>query len=91
MVKIIKLEKANDGKHKWIAYFDDGKKTRFGAYNMSDYTIHKDKDRRRLYQLRHKKDLETNDPHRAGFLSYYILWNLPTIEESVRDFNHRFH
>jgi hypothetical protein len=90
MPLIIRLVEAKDGKHKWIAIFEDGKKTKFGAYGASDYTIHKDKERRDRYRLRHKKDLETNDPYRAGYLSYYILWNLPTIEESVKDYNKRF-
>jgi hypothetical protein len=90
MVRIVKLEKANDGKHKYIATFDDGTRTKFGAYGMSDYTIHKDKDRKRLYELRHKKDLDTKDPRRAGYLSMFILWNKPTIEESLKDFNRRF-
>ncbi len=90
MVKIVKLEKANDGKHKWIAHFDDGTKTRFGAVGYEDYTMHKDKERRDRYIARHKKDLETRDPKRAGYLSMYVLWNKPTIEESVRDYNRRF-
>ena len=50
------------------------KTTHFGAKGMDDYTITKDKERRRLYRERHKKDLATKDPTRAGFLSYYILW-----------------
>ena len=90
MVKIVKLERATDGKHKWIAYFDNGKKTKFGQYGAEDYTIHKDTKRRELYRARHKKDLNTNDPMRPGFLSWYILWNMPTIEASVKDYNKIF-
>ena len=91
MVKIVKLEQADDGKHKWIAFFDDGRKTRFGSYNMDDYTLTKDKEQRERYRQRHKKDLETNDPHRAGYLSYYVLWGDSTsIRQNVKDFNKRF-
>jgi hypothetical protein len=90
MVKIKKLEKAKDGKHKWIAHFDTGKKTKFGAYGMDDFTITNDEEQRERYRKRHQKDLKTNDPTRAGYLSYYVLWNLPTIKESVEDFNKRF-
>ena len=90
MPKIIKLESARDGKHKWIAHFDDGRTTKFGAVSMDDYTITKDKEQRERYRTRHHKDLETNDPHRAGYLSYWVLWNLPTITASVKDFNKRF-
>ena len=40
------------------------KTTHFGAAGMDDYTITKDKERRRLYRERHKKDLK-GDPTRA--------------------------
>lgn len=90
MVKIVKLERANDGKHKWVAHFDDGKKTRFGQAGAEDFTITKDEAQKKRYRQRHIMDLRTEDPHRAGYLSWYILWNKPTIEESVRDFNERF-
>jgi hypothetical protein len=88
---LVRLEKANDGKYKWIAYFSDGSKTRFGAHGFEDYTQHKDSERRRLYRLRHAKDLKTNDPKRAGYLSYYILWGDSTnINENIKAYNKRF-
>ena len=59
----------------------------FGAKSYRDYTLIsdrnspfyiKDEDKRNsvrtLYINRHKKDLRTNNPTRAGFLSMYILW-----------------
>ena len=88
---IISLEKANDGKHKWIAHFTNGRKTRFGAAGASDYTIHKDKVRRDAYRARHAKDLLTNDPYRAGYLSYNILWgNNTNMNTNVKEYNQRF-
>jgi hypothetical protein len=90
MPRIIKLEPAGDKKYKYIAYFADGRKTKFGAYGFEDFTTHKDIERRERYRMRHKKDLETNDPYRAGYLSYYILWNLPSLKKSVEDYNKRF-
>ena len=70
----MKLIRANDGKHKYIAEFKDGKRTAFGLAGADDYTLTHSKEQRDRYRTRHKKDLETNDPKRAGFLSYYILW-----------------
>jgi DNA adenine methylase len=35
------------------------------------------------------KDLRTNDYRRAGYLSLFLLWNKPTLRESVKDFNNR--
>jgi hypothetical protein len=86
MVKLIKVEKSKNPKFKYTAFFqlDNGKskKTNFGATGFSDYTIHKDKDRRTRYRARHQRDLRTNDPTRAGFLSF-ILWSKPTLKESI--------
>ena len=67
------------------------KTTHFGAKGMDDYTITKDKERRRLYRERHKKDLSTKDPTRAGFLSYYILWGDSTSrQENIKNYKRRF-
>ena len=86
-MKIIKL---HGEKHKYVAIFDDNRKTKFGFSGMSDYVHHHDEARKKRYQDRHRKDLDTNDYHRAGYLSFYILWNKPTIEESLRDYKKRF-
>lgn len=91
MNKIIKLEKSNDGIHKWKATFKDGKTTAFGAAGMSDYTLTGDKEARRLYRLRHRADLDTNNPQRAGYLSYYILWGESTsVAQNIKSFNKMF-
>lgn len=65
------------------------KHTDFGASGMSDYTKHHDQDRRQRYISRHTKDLNTNDPMRAGYLSMYILWNKLTIRASIADYKRR--
>ena len=91
MPKILKLEPATNKRHKWIAFFDDGTKTRFGAKGYEDFTTHGDLDRRERYKARHAKDLRTNDPRKAGFLSYYILWGDSTdINENIKTYNRRF-
>lgn len=87
----MKLTRARDGIHKWVAEFKDGTHTKFGAVGMSDYTITHDAEQRDRYRTRHKKDLETHDPKRAGFLSYYILWGDSTsILANLRAYQHRF-
>jgi len=50
--------------------------THFGQRNptIGTYIDHKDKKIRSAYRARHKKDLETKDFKRAGYLSYWILW-----------------
>jgi len=66
--------------------------THFGAAGMDDYTKSHDKEQRNRYRTRHKKGLETGDPTRAGFLSYYILWGTSTsLSENIASFKRRFH
>jgi hypothetical protein len=96
MWKLMSVEKSPKIGKKWRANFydkenDKRKHTDFGAAGMDDYTITGDLDRKRLYQERHKKDLDTGDYTRAGFLSYYLLWNKPTLRGSIADFRKRFH
>ena len=87
----MKLTRANDGKHKWIAEFKDGTHTRFGAVGMDDYTLTHDADQRERYRTRHKKDLATHDPKKAGFLSYYLLWGESTsLLANQRAYERRF-
>ncbi len=66
------------------------KTTHFGAAGMSDYTKHKDPERKQRYIARHKKREQWNDPTSAGALSRYILWNKTTISASKADFKRRF-
>jgi hypothetical protein len=94
-MKLITIKPATDGKHKYTATFaqDSGrtKTTHFGAKGMDDYTITGDKEQRDRYRTRHKKDLTTKDPTRAGFLSYYVLWGDSTsIRQNITDFKNRF-
>lgn len=99
MVKLLKVVKSDKPTKKWTAIFkmDNGreKKTDFGFKNpkdpSNDYTLNKDKERRRLYRIRHKKDLETKDPTKAGFLSYYLLWGDSTsLKKNISDYKKRF-
>ena len=69
---------------------DDYITTHFGAKGMSDYTIHKDIERKKRYIDRHIKNENWNDPTTPGALSRWILWNLPTLKDSIKDFKKRF-
>ena len=63
----------------------------FGAAGMSDYTKHKDPARKELYIKRHSGMGEDwNDPLTPGALSRWILWNKPSLEESIKDYKKRF-
>ena len=75
---------------KYMAVIDDRKTIHFGAAGASDFTIHKDEERKQRYIDRHKKNENWNDPTTAGFYSRWITWNKPTITDSIRDANRRF-
>ena len=58
----------------------------------SDFTKHNDKDRKERYIDRHKKNEDWNKSgvKTAGFYSKHVLWNKPTLKESIDDINKRF-
>ena len=92
MIKIIGFKKLKTGNKKYeITFNKNGKKytRKFGSTGMSDFTKHKDKNRRERYISRHKKDLRTRDPMRPGYLSMYILCNKPTLKASLEDYKRR--
>ena len=81
----------SDNKNKKMKAVIDGKKTiHFGSAGMSDYSIHKDPERKQRYLDRHKSRENWNDHTTAGFFSRWITWNKPTITESIKDTNNRF-
>ena len=58
----------------------------------SDYIIHKDEARRQRYIARHQKNEDFN---KCGlytwvFWARWLLWSLPTLQDSTRDVNKIF-
>ena len=94
MVKLISIKESDKPDKKLMATFEtEGrtKTTHFGSKGMDDYTITKDKEQRDRYRQRHKKDLDTKDPTRAGYLSWYILWGDSTkMKENIKTFKNKF-
>lgn len=93
-MKIVISNSTNKDKKLMAQFFDGDKKiktTHFGAKGMDDYTLTGDKKARDNYRTRHKKDLDTKDPTRAGYLSYYILWGDSTSrDKNIKDYKKRF-
>jgi len=92
MIKVVKFKKLRgSGKKYEITFNKNGKKyiRKFGSAGMSDFTKHKDKERRERYISRHKKDLKTKDPMKPGYLSMFILWNKPSLKASLADYKRR--
>lgn len=94
-MKLISVTKSEAPGKKWKAIFQDDsgrrRTTHFGAEGMDDYTLTHDKEQRDRYRERHKKDLKTGDPTRAGFLSYYLLWgNSTSLNANISSFRRMF-
>ena len=94
--KLISVKKSDKPNKKLVATFENTKtkktkKTYFGSAGMDDYTITKNKEQRDRYRKRHQKDLKTNDPTRAGFLSYFILWGDSTSRQvNIKNYKKKF-
>jgi hypothetical protein len=90
-MKLERVVYAKNPAKKWRAEFSDGTHTEFGSANMDDYTLTKDKEQRDRYRKRHLKDLDTEDPTRAGFLSYFILWgNSTDMARNIATYKRKF-
>ena len=90
MEVIIKPSSKKDKKYDAII---DGKKTvSFGAAGASDYIHHKDDSRKQRYIDRHKsnEDWSKSGIKTAGFYAKHILWNKPSIKESINDLNKKY-
>jgi hypothetical protein len=89
-VTLVKIAKSPRSEKKYRAHFSDGTHTDFGAAGMSDYTKHKDADRKKRYESRHKRRENWSSPKSAGALSKWILWNKPSLQASISDYRRRF-
>ena len=90
-MELVEVIKSPNSKKKWRAIFSNGKKTDFGDASMQDYTQTGDKEKRHRYILRHMKDLKTDDPTRAGYLSLFILWGKHTdMQQNIKLFKKNF-
>jgi len=84
----------SQGKKMMAIFYDEAKKkiktTHFGASGYEDYTTHGDLQRKMNYISRHKAREDWNDYMSSGALSYWILWNKPTLTASIEDYLNKF-
>ena len=86
------ITKSKKSDKKYDARIDGTKTVSFGQKMASDFTKHKDKDRKEAYIALHKKneDWTKSGAKTAGFYSKHVLWNKPTLKESIDDINKMF-
>ena len=86
------IKKSSKSDKKLDAVIDDKKTVSFGAKNYSDYTLHKDPERKQRYIDRHKKneDWTKTGIKTPGFYAKHVLWNKPSLKASVDDLNKKY-
>lgn len=83
----VKLTKSPNPKKKFRVTFPDGKKVDFGGAGYSDYTSHKDPERKKRYLARHGhagEDWSKKGVRTAGFWSRWLLWSEPSMTSAKR-------
>ena len=70
---------------KYYIITSNNKKVYFGSAGMSDYTIHKDNERKLRYIKRHSGMNENwDDFNTAGAWSRFLLWEEPNIKDAYK-------
>ena len=87
-MKII-LSNSNRPAKRYMVQIND-KLIHFGSSQHSNFTIHRDEKRKQNYISRHKSNENWNDILTAGFWAKHLLWNKPTIRDSIKDIEHNF-
>lgn len=89
------LSKSEKKNKKYTVRFTNPKTNRinnihFGDSRYEDYTMHKDKDRKNSYIMRHQDKEDWDDYTKSGFWAKHILWNKKTIPLSIQDIESKF-
>ena len=86
------ITKSKKPDKKYDALVNGSKTVSFGQKGASDFTKHKNTDRKERYIDRHKnnEDWTKSGAKTAGFYSKHVLWNKPTLKESIDDISKRF-
>ncbi len=88
---IIYLSRSSNPRKKYMVKVNR-KTIHFGAKGYSDYTIHKDPERKQRYIDRHKdnENWTKSGIDTAGFWSRWLLWGEPTLGQSIEKIEDKF-
>ena len=92
LIMEVKITESPLSSKKYRVLFSNNTHVDIGASDFSDYTLHKDTARRENYIKRHQKreDWSMSGLYSAGFWARWLLWNQPTITQSIHDIKKRF-
>lgn len=94
--KFVDIRKSSRRDKKLMVVFDDGLVVHFGARGYGDFVAYSAKNRdlaemkRNAYIARHGATENWTNPYTAATLSRYILWEKPTLRESIRFYRRKF-
>ena len=88
---MIKLSKSKRKNKKWTIIMNE-MLHHFGDSRYEDFTEHQNDKRKSSYLARHsvREDWTHTGVHTSGFWSRWLLWNKPSIKESIKDIEKRF-
>ena len=89
MTEVI-IKKSSKPDKKYDAVINGKKTVSFGQAGASDFTLHRDEERKQRYIDRHRKNENWNDHTTSGFYSRWITWEKPTLKEAVSNVNKKF-
>ena len=76
---------------RFMAIFENGKKTHFGLEGGSTYIDHNDPKKRDAYIARHRVRENFEDPYTPSSLSRFVLWGPhKTLSKNIEFFKKRF-
>tara|TARA_Y100000361_G_scaffold136064_1_gene136441 strand:- start:86 stop:421 length:336 start_codon:yes stop_codon:yes gene_type:complete len=81
-------------KREKVVHFGQNSARDFSLINSknSKFYLANKEDREKVksnYRSRHRND-NINDPYSAGSLSWWLLWNKPTLSASIKDYEKKF-
>ena len=88
------LQKSDKPEKKWMIYDYENpdKVIHFGQKGYQSYPDHKNPMRKKLYKARHRKNENWTKSgiDTSGFWSVHLLWNKPSLADSIKDTEDRF-
>lgn len=89
---IVDLRRSNRKDKRYMATFDGKRTIHFGARDGKTFIDHKDDKKKSAWMARHAKRENWNRSgiHTAGFWSKHLLWNKPSLKDSIKNIEKTF-
>ena len=89
---LVHFGKSDRDDKRFVARFKNpSKTTHFGQPGAKTFLDGASEETRQNFRRRHKRDLDTNNPLRSGYLSYYVIWGKSRdVEKNLKSYLNRF-